>query len=73
MANPNISDRHNTEFYTGPLGGGTVLTTPVTYADADGAAVALTVAAAATDATTTQTLANSLRTQLIALGILTAA
>lgn len=73
MANPNVSDRSNTNFYTGPLGAGTVLTTPVTYADADGAAVALTVAAAATDAATTQTLANSLRTQLIALGILTAA
>lgn len=73
MSNPNVSDRSNTNFYTGPLGAGTVLTTPVTYADADGDAVALTVAAAATDAATTQTLANSIRTQLIALGILTAA
>lgn len=33
----------------------------------------LTVAAAGTDAATTQTLANSLRTQLIALGLLVAA
>lgn len=73
MANPNVSDRSNQNFYTGPLGVGTVLTQPVTYADADGDAVALTVAAAATDATTVITLANSIRTQLIALGILTAA
>jgi hypothetical protein len=33
----------------------------------------LTVAAAGTDAATTQTLANSLRTQLIALGLVKAA
>lgn len=73
MANPNVSDRSNQTFYTGPIGVGTVLTQPVTFADADGDTVALTVAPAATDATTTQTLANSLRTQLIALGFLTAA
>lgn len=73
MANPNVADRSNTDFHTGPLGNATVLSTPVSYADSDGAAVTYTVAAAATDATTTQALANSLRTQLIALGILTAA
>lgn len=73
MANPNVSDRSNTSFFTGPIGAGTVLTQPVSYADADGDAVVTTVAAAATDATTTQALANSLRTQLIALGLLTAA
>lgn len=73
MTNPNVADRSNQTFYTGPIGVGTVLTQPVTFADADGDTVALTVAAAATDATTTQALANSLRTQLIALGFLTAA
>lgn len=73
MANPNVAQRAGKQHYTGPIGPGTVLTQPVTYADADGNAVTLTVAAAATDANTTQALANSLRTQLIALGLLKAA
>lgn len=73
MANPNVSDRSNTSFYTGPLGGGgTVLTEPVTYADSDGVASTLTLPAAATDAATTQTLANAIRTLLITRGIASA-
>ncbi len=67
--NPNVSDRSNTEFYTGPIGAGTVLTPPVEFLNANGATVS--VAAAATDSATTLALANSLRTGLIALGILT--
>lgn len=73
MSNPNVSDRSNTNFYTGPLGAGTVLAEPVTYADADGDASTYTVPAAATDATTTQALANALRTACLARGIVTAA
>lgn len=73
MANPNVSDRSNTNFFTGPLGAGTVLTEPVTFADADGDASVLTLPAAATDATTTQDLANAIRTLLIARGIASAA
>ena len=71
MANPNVADRSNTSFYTGPIGVGTVLSQPVTYADADGDAATLTVAAAATDAATVIVLANSIRSQLLALGIFT--
>ena len=44
---------------------------PVEFVDADGNA--LTVAAAATDTTTAIALANSLRTQLIALGVVASA
>lgn len=47
------------------------LVAPVEFVDSTGAS--LTVAAAGTDATTTQALANSLRTQLIALGLVVAA
>lgn len=73
MANPNVADRSNTETFVGPIGAGTVITGPVTFADADGDTIVAVVAPAATDATTTQTLANSLRTNLIALGILASA
>lgn len=44
---------------------------PVEFTNSDGAAV--TVAAAATDATTAQDLANSLRSALISLGVVAAA
>lgn len=71
MANPNVDNRSDTSFYTGPIGSGTVLTLPVTYADADGAASALTVPAAATDAATTQALANAMRLNGITLGLWT--
>ena len=47
------------------------LVAPVEFTDSTGAT--LTVAAAGTDAATTQALANSLRTQLIALGVVVAA
>lgn len=47
------------------------LVEPIKLVDSDGNPV--TVAAAASDATTTQALANSLRTALIALGIVQAA
>lgn len=44
---------------------------PVEFTDSDGNT--LTVAAAATDTTTAIALANSLRTQLIALGVVASA
>lgn len=44
---------------------------PIEFVDSTGAS--LTVAAAATDSATTEALANSLRSQLIALGVLVAA
>jgi len=69
--NPNVADRHDQTLFVGPIGNGTTLTGPVTTTDADGNTVS--VAAAATDATTTQALANSLRSALIQLGIVTAA
>lgn len=75
--NPNVADRHDQTFFTGPMGNGTVITGPSTiegpseFLNADGEA--LTVAAAATDTTTAIALANSLRTQLIALGVVVSA
>lgn len=47
------------------------LVAPVEFTDSTGAN--LTVAAAATDSATTLALANSLRSQLIALGVVVAA
>lgn len=58
----NVADRADQTRY---------LVAPVEFVDSTGAS--LTVAAAATDAATTQALANSLRSQLIALGVLVAA
>ncbi len=69
QTNPNVSDRSNTSFFTGPIGAGTVLTPPYQFVNSSGSTVS--VAAAATDSATTLALANSLRTGLIALGILT--
>ena len=67
IPNPNIADRHNQSFYTGPIGNGTVLTGPVTAYDGDGNQA--TVAAVATDPATTMALANSLRAALLQLGL----
>lgn len=67
VMNPNISNRHDQTFFTGPIGNGTTLTGPTAMTDGGGGQI--TVAAAATDAATTQTLANSLRSALIAAGI----
>lgn len=47
------------------------LVKPIEFVDADGNT--LTVAAAATDTTTAIALANSLRTQLISLGVVVSA
>lgn len=58
----NVADRADQTRY---------LVAPVEFVDSTGAA--LTVAAAATDSATTEALANSLRSQLIALGVLVAA
>lgn len=58
----NISERSDQTRY---------LVAPVEFVDSTGAAV--TVAAAATDTTTAIALANSLRSQLIALGVLASA
>lgn len=58
----NVADRADQTRY---------LVAPVEFVDSTGAS--LTVAAAATDPATTQALANSLRTQLIALGVVVAA
>lgn len=58
----NVADRADQTRY---------LVAPVEFVDSTGAS--LTVAAAATDPATTQALANSLRSQLIALGVLVAA
>lgn len=33
IANPNIPDRHDQRFFTGPIGNGTVLTAPVFISD----------------------------------------
>lgn len=70
ITNPNIADRHDRTFFTGPIGNGTHLTGPLVVTDGSGNVA--TVAAAATDATSTQALANSLRSALIQLGIVTA-
>ncbi len=70
ITNPNVSQRSNTVFFTGPLGNnGTSLSPPVAFYNSAGNTVS--VAAAATDSATTLALANSLRTGLIALGVLT--
>ena len=69
ISNPNVSDRSDTTFYTGPIGGGTVITPPAQFLDSDGATAS--VAAAATDSATTLALANSLRTALLSLGVVT--
>lgn len=58
----NVADRADQTRY---------LVAPVEFVDSTGAS--LTVAAAGTDTATTQALANSLRSQLIALGLLVAA
>lgn len=68
--NPNVANRHDQTVFVGPIGNGTTVTGPTAHTDSTGKTVA--VAAAATDATTTQALANSLRTALIQLGIVTA-
>lgn len=67
IENPNIANRHDQTFFTGPIGNGTTITGP--SAVTDGTGQQLTVAAAATDATTTQALANSLRDLALALGL----
>jgi len=81
MANPNVSNRSNGNHYVGALGVGTVLSEPVTFASATGATtsgpfvvtVAATAAAAvATDLASVITLANAMRTRMIALGFHTA-
>lgn len=58
----NVADRADQTRY---------LVQPIEFVDSDGNT--LTVAAAATDSATTQALANSLRTQLIALGVVASA
>lgn len=58
----NVADRADQTRY---------LVAPVEFTDSDGNT--LTVAAAATDTTTAIALANSLRTQLIALGVVASA
>lgn len=58
----NVADRADQTRY---------LVAPVEFTDSDGNT--LTVAAAATDSATTLALANSLRTQLIALGVVASA
>lgn len=58
----NVADRADQTRY---------LVAPVEFTDASGNT--LTVAAAATDSATTLALANSLRTQLIALGVVASA
>lgn len=58
----NVADRADQTRY---------LVAPVEFTDSTGAS--LTVAAAGTDTATTQALANSLRSQLIALGLVVAA
>lgn len=62
MAFPNVADRADQTRY---------FVAPVEFTDSVGAQ--LTVAAAATDSATTLALANSLRSQLIALGVVVAA
>jgi len=68
--NPNVANRHDQTFFTGPIGNGTTITGPTAMTDQTGARPI--VAAAATDATTTQALANSLRNALLAAGIVVA-
>lgn len=67
ITNPNIADRHDQTFFTGPIGNGTTVTGPTAFTD--GAGGQPTIPAAATDATTTQALANSIRTTLLAAGL----
>lgn len=77
MANPNVSDRSDTSFFTGPIGVGTVLTGPLTVGEegdslgffGESAVSQQSVGASATDATTVITLANNLRTALRNLGL----
>jgi hypothetical protein len=73
MAFPNVSNRSDQTFYTGPAGNGTALTAPVTVVGSDGVSDAVVAAAVATDSATTLALANNLRAGLIALGLFTAA
>lgn len=74
MAFPNVSNRSDQTFYTGPAGNGTAITTPMTVVNGDtGATGAIVAAAVATDSATTLALANNLRAGLIALGLFSAA
>lgn len=67
ITNPNIAARHDQTFFTGPIGNGTTVTGPTEFTDSAGGQ--FVVAPAATDAATTQTLANSLRTALLNAGL----
>jgi len=65
--NPNVADRHDQTLFVGPIGNGTTVTGPTAVTDAAGGQPV--IAAEATDATTTQALANSIRTILLNTGI----
>lgn len=73
MANPSVANRDSQVQYYGPIGVGTCIgndsTDLVSFYGAT-PIVRPTVSAAATDAATTQTLANSLRTALVDLGLI---
>jgi hypothetical protein len=73
MAFPNVSNRSDQTFYTGPAGNGTAITAPMSVVDSDGVSSAPVAAAVATDSATTLALANNLRAGLIALGLFSAA
>lgn len=65
--NPNVANRHDQTVFVGPIGNGTTVTGPTAVTDSAGGRPV--IAAAATDATTTQALANSIRTILLNAGI----
>lgn len=73
MAFPNVSNRSDQTFYTGPAGNGTTITTPMSVVDSTGATAVPVAEAVATDSATTLALANNLRAGLIALGLFSAA